>query len=82
MNGFHYVYLLESAAHPVHFYVGLTSELKTRLSAHNAGKVPHTAKHRPWKLKTAIAFRDRARAAAFETYLKTSSGRAFAKKRL
>jgi hypothetical protein len=32
--------------------------------------VAHTAKFRPWRIKTAIAFRDRAKAAAFEIYLK------------
>jgi len=33
-------------------------------------------------LKTAIAFIDRKKALQFEEYLKTASGRAFAKKRL
>jgi hypothetical protein len=33
-------------------------------------------------VKTVIAFADRKRAADFERYLKTASGRAFAKKRL
>ena len=80
-KGFHYVYILESVD-GAHFYVGLTADLGARLAKHNAGGVPHTAKHRPWAIKTAIAFRDRERAAAFEHYLKSSSGRAFAKKRL
>ena len=35
-----------------------------------------------WTIKTAIAFSDRHQALDFETYLKTPSGRAFAKKRL
>jgi hypothetical protein len=51
-------------------------------SKHNAGEVPHTSKFRPWRIKTAIAFIDREQAAKFEHYLKTASGRAFAKKRL
>ncbi len=34
------------------------------------------------KIKTAIAFTDKQKALDFERYLKTSSGRAFAKKRL
>jgi hypothetical protein len=46
------------------------------------GQVSHTAKFRPWRIKTAIAFTDRQRAIEFERYLKSSSGRAFAKKRL
>ena len=82
MNGFSYVYLLESVAAPSHYYAGLTDDLASRLAKHNAGAVPHTARHRPWRIKTAVAFRDRARAAAFEIYLKSPSGRAFAKKRL
>ena len=76
------VYMLQSEADTDRFYVGLTDDLKDRLRRHNAGEVPHTAKHRPWRTKTAIAFTDRERAAAFERYLKSSSGRAFAKKRL
>src|SRR5436190_17877077 len=40
------------------------------------------AKFRPWKIKTAIAFTDKTKAMQFERYLKTASGRAFAKKRL
>lgn len=39
-------------------------------------------KFRPWRLVSYTAFIDKARAAKFEAYLKTSSGRAFAKKRL
>ena len=79
---FHYVYNLESEAHPEHFYVGLTEDLRDRLRRHNGGDVPHTKKFRPWRIKTAVAFADRDRAVAFERYLKTASGRAFAKKRL
>ncbi|MEI7553289.1 MAG: GIY-YIG nuclease family protein [Verrucomicrobiota bacterium] len=81
MKGFSYVYILESVSGGA-FYTGLTDELMVRLQKHNAGGVPHTAKQRPWRIKSAIAFRDRQRAANFESYLKSSSGRAFAKKRL
>jgi predicted GIY-YIG superfamily endonuclease len=79
---FCYVYILQSESNPTRFYVGLTDNLKDRLRRHNAGEVPHTAKFKTWRIKTAIAFTDRERAAAFERYLKSSSGRAFAKKRL
>ncbi|HXA44789.1 MAG TPA: GIY-YIG nuclease family protein [Candidatus Angelobacter sp.] len=79
---FSYVYILQSESHPTRFYVGLTDDLKDRLRRHNTGEVPHTAKFKSWRIKTAIAFADRERAAAFEWYLKSSSGRAFAKKRL
>ena len=36
-------------------------------------------KYRPWRLKTYIAFSDEPRAFQFEKYLKTASGRPFAK---
>jgi predicted GIY-YIG superfamily endonuclease len=64
------------------FYSGFTEDLQSHLKKHNAGEVPHTAKFRPWRVKTAIAFTEREQAARFERYLKSSSGRAFAKKRL
>lgn len=82
MNMFSYVYILESELERRHFYVGLTDDLHDRLRRHNAGEVTHTARFRPWHIKTAVAFLDRERAAQFEQYLKTASGRAFAKKRL
>lgn len=78
----HYVYLLESTDDPSHRYVGMTSDLKTRLTEHNAGKSSHTAKHRPWRLVTYVAFSERTQALAFERYLKSGSGHAFANKRL
>jgi predicted GIY-YIG superfamily endonuclease len=56
--------------------------LKKRLTAHNAGQSPHTSKFKPWRLVTYIAFSDESKAAAFERYLKSGSGQAFAKKRL
>jgi putative endonuclease len=79
---FFYVYILQNESNPQRFYIGLTDDLRARLKKHNAGEVPHTSKFRPWKIKTAIAFTERERAAQFEIYFKTSSGRAFAKKRL
>jgi putative endonuclease len=60
----------------------VAEDLRARLAKHNAGEVSHTSKYKPWQLKTYIAFSDQKRALAFEKYLKSSSGRAFAKKRL
>jgi len=77
MNKFHYVYILESKPHPNEIYIGITDNLKRRLSEHNAGKVSYTSKFTPWKIRSAAAFRDKSRAAAFERYLKTGSGRSF-----
>lgn len=77
-----YVYILHSVAFPDRHYTGVTGDLKARLAKHNAKEVPHTSKYAPWALKTYIAFKDEAQAVAFESYLKSASGRAFAKKRL
>jgi len=76
-----YVYILESLD-TLHFYVGITDDRRARLKKHNAGEVPHTSKYGPWRLKTYVAFRNEKQAVAFEKYLKSASGRAFAKKRL
>jgi predicted GIY-YIG superfamily endonuclease len=72
---------LESVAFPEQRYVGLTEDLKNRLQQHNAGQSRHTSKYRLWRLVTYIAFSDRERAEAFERYLKSGSGHAFAAKR-
>jgi putative endonuclease len=77
-----YVYTLESLSHPTETYVGLADDLRSRFAAHNTGRSPHTAKFMPWRLVTYVAFSDPKKAVAFERYLKTGSGRAFAKKRL
>ena len=78
MSGYHYVYILVSEGNRKQHYTGHTEDLSSRLRAHNAGQVPHTSKHRPWRIETAIAFYSMEKAIAFEKYLKTHSGRAFA----
>lgn len=77
---FHYIYLLVSLEDPSRHYVGTTSDLKARLEKHNEGGCPHTAKYRPWRIETAIAFSDKAKAIAFERYLKSGSGREFSRR--
>jgi predicted GIY-YIG superfamily endonuclease len=72
--------VLQSESFPKRHYIGVTDDLPTRLADHNDGKSPHTAKFRPWLLRVAIAFADEAQAITFERYLKSGSGRAFAKK--
>jgi putative endonuclease len=76
-----YVYILQSLEGE-HFYVGITDDLRVRLAKHNAKEVLHTAKYAPWSIKTYITFSDEQKAFAFERYLKSGSGRAFAKKHL
>ena len=76
------VYILRSIATPDRYYTGITDDLRARVAKHNAGEVTHTSKYALWALKTYIAFSNQAQAFAFEKYLKSPSGRAFAKKRL
>jgi putative endonuclease len=82
MQHFFYVYMLESVSTQDRHYVGVTENLKARLRKHNAGEVPYSSRHRPWRIKTVVAFTDKNRARTFECYLKSASGRAFAKKHL
>jgi predicted GIY-YIG superfamily endonuclease len=77
-----HVYLIKSISNPEKRYTGIASDLGARLTAHNEGRSKHTSKYRPWRLITAISFTDAKKAQAFEHYLKTGSGRAFANKRL
>ena len=74
------VYLLRSASDPGRYYTGLTVDSQSRLAAHNAGRCPHTVSGRPWVID--VAFADEPRAIAFESYLKSGSGVAFAKRHL
>jgi predicted GIY-YIG superfamily endonuclease len=76
-----YVYLLQSAARPEQTYIGVTNDVERRLNEHNSGQSIHTNKFKPWKLVVHVAFSDHEKADAFEQYLKTGSGRAFAGKR-
>ena len=80
MSGFHYVYMLQSQSDPKRYYVGITESLENRIEYHNAGRCPHTSKFRPWQIETVVAFFSKGKAATFEKYLKSHSGRAFAKK--
>jgi putative endonuclease len=58
----------------------MTGDIEKRLKIHNTGRCKHTLKYKPWQIETAIAFRSKEKAFAFEKYLKSHSGRAFAKK--
>ena len=75
-----FVYVLKTADQVAKFYIGLTSDVNARLAGHNAGRCRHTATWRPWQLHVAIEFPDEDRAIRFERYLKSGSGRAFAKR--
>jgi predicted GIY-YIG superfamily endonuclease len=75
-----FVYVLRSLSDRNRHYTGVTSNIRARLSAHNAGESVHTRRHRPWQLDVVIAFRDEARALGFERYLKSGSGYEFAQR--
>lgn len=78
----HFVYVLQSIDHPDQFYTGVCKDVEARLEAHNGGRSPHTAKFRPWQLVSYHFFQNERTAADFERYLKSGSGRAFAKRHL
>ena len=75
-----YVYILRSLKDTKQRYIGITTNLNERLKDHNAGKSPHTARFRPWQIVVAIRFANDQKAEAFEAYLKSGSGHAFAKR--
>lgn len=76
------VYLLRSVSRPERHYIGITSDVVRRLDVHNSGGSRHTMSDRPWRLVSFVEFADEAQAIRFEKYLKSGSGRAFAKRHL
>jgi putative endonuclease len=76
----YYVYIIRSIPTPSQRYIGVTHDVDNRLNKHNSGGSPHTSRFMPWSLETVIGFSDKAKAHTFESYLKTGSGFAFAKK--
>ena len=74
------VYMIRSDSDPSRHYTGLTSNLEKRLRWHNAGQNVDTARDRPWTLVVSFCFSNEAVARKFERYLKSGSGREFAKR--
>ena len=75
-----FVYVIESEIESSRFYVGITNDPARRLLEHNGGSSIHTNKFRPWKLTVTVGFANTSKATDFERYLKSGSGRAFAKR--
>jgi predicted GIY-YIG superfamily endonuclease len=75
-----FVYVLKTLDATPRYYVGVTSDVARRLVWHNQGHCLHTAKYRPWRAHVIIEFQDQPHATTFERYLKSGSGRAFAKR--
>jgi len=64
------------------YYMGFSSDLKSRLKEHKSGRVSKTSSSLPVRLVYYSAFSSKRKALAFEKYLKTPSGFAFRNKRL
>jgi predicted GIY-YIG superfamily endonuclease len=75
-----FVYVLRSGKDPTRYYSGLTGNVIQRLAVHNSGGATYTAELRPWRLIVSLEFSTETAAAQFERYLKSGSGRAFAKR--
>jgi len=74
------VYVLRSDTDPSRQYVGITNDVESRLEWHNHGPSGHTLSNRPWSLIVTMKFASERDAVSFEQYLKSGSGRAFAKR--
>jgi len=78
--GKRFVYVLRSESDPSRHYVGIASDPDERLHWHNQGPCGYTRAYRPWSIAVSIEFQSEAQALRFERYLKSGSGRAFAKR--
>ena len=75
-----FVYIIRSDIDPNRHYVGLTSDVDRRLLWHNTGPSGVTVANRAWRVVVSLEFANARTAGQFERYLKTGSGRAFAKR--
>lgn len=78
---FHYVYILESIKDKG-WYTGYTSDLKKRITEHQAGYTKTTKHRRPWKLIYYEASRSLEDTIAREKYLKSGMGKRYIRNRL
>ena len=74
------VYILKCSDNT--YYVGCTNNMDDRISRHRKGDVLYTKTRLPLEIAYQSVFFDKYKAYEFEKYLKSGSGRAFAKKRL
>ncbi len=73
-----YVYILKCADGK--YYVGCTKDFEDRMARHRRGDVTYTSSRLPVVVQTVIGVPDQYVALRLEDYLKTGSGRAFAKR--
>jgi len=79
-TGRRFVYLLRSESDRSRHYVGRTADVEDRLRWHNEGPCGYTIANRPWRPVVVLEFPNESDATRFERYLKSGSGRAFAKR--
>jgi putative endonuclease len=77
--GRRFVYILRSESDSNRRYIGIANDVDARLEWHNTGPCGYTTAHRPWSIAVSIEFPTEQQAIEFERYLKSGSGRAFAK---
>ncbi|HOZ03656.1 MAG TPA: GIY-YIG nuclease family protein [Candidatus Woesebacteria bacterium] len=68
------VYILESSIDES-YYIGVTENLKKRLSYHNVGKSNYTSKKRPWRVKYTEEYKTKTEALQRERQLKSWKSR-------
>jgi len=79
INGY-YVYLIKSKTDGK-IYAGFTTNIDNRMEQHNSGNSGYTKGKGIWELVWYSSFETRDKALAFEKYIKSGSGYAFARKR-
>ena len=79
MNDEYFIYLLQSEKTGV-WYVGLSSDPKSRLIQHNQGKSKFTSGHIPWKILYSEKAGDLKNARKMEKYYKSAAGKRKLKK--
>jgi len=77
----HYVHVLSSIK-DVRFYIGYTTNLKSRLTDHNAGMVFSTKHRSPFELIYHEGCRHQEDALRRERYLKSTYGKRYIKSRI
>ena len=76
----YYVYILKMCNNQ--FYTGFTKDLRTRIKAHNSGKVKSTKLRRPLELIHYEAYKIESDARRREKYLKSSEGKKFLRQQI
>jgi hypothetical protein len=79
-TGKRFAYFIRSQREPVRDDVGITSDPDRCLEWHSDDYCGHTTRHRPWSFVVVLEFSAERSGVAVGRYLKSGSGRAFAKR--